>query len=114
MIIGDGACGKTSLLSVFTLGYFPTVSLTRINCANDLADSSLFSITYVAVDNPRLNSHTDPYSRFRLFSKTMSQIAVSMESRCSWRCGIQRARRTTNVYDPLHTRKHMSSSSASQ
>lgn len=27
MIIGDGACGKTSLLSVFTLGYFPTVSL---------------------------------------------------------------------------------------
>lgn len=27
MIIGDGACGKTSLLSVFTLGYFPTVRL---------------------------------------------------------------------------------------
>lgn len=27
VIIGDGACGKTSLLSVFTLGYFPTVSL---------------------------------------------------------------------------------------
>jgi Rho family protein len=26
VIIGDGACGKTSLLSVFTLGYFPTVS----------------------------------------------------------------------------------------
>lgn len=25
VIIGDGACGKTSLLSVFTLGYFPTV-----------------------------------------------------------------------------------------
>lgn len=24
MIIGDGACGKTSLLSVFTLGYFPS------------------------------------------------------------------------------------------
>ncbi|KAM5523601.1 GTP-binding protein rho2 [Fusarium oxysporum f. sp. phaseoli] len=31
VIIGDGACGKTSLLSVFTLGYFPThyVSLDR-------------------------------------------------------------------------------------
>ncbi len=27
VIIGDGACGKTSLLSVFTLGYFPTVRL---------------------------------------------------------------------------------------
>jgi hypothetical protein len=26
VIIGDGACGKTSLLSVFTLGFFPTVS----------------------------------------------------------------------------------------
>lgn len=25
VIIGDGACGKTSLLSVFTLGYFPTL-----------------------------------------------------------------------------------------
>ncbi|KAG0251177.1 Rho GTPase [Actinomortierella ambigua] len=23
VIVGDGACGKTSLLSVFTLGYFP-------------------------------------------------------------------------------------------
>lgn len=29
VIIGDGACGKTSLLSVFTLGYFPTVSPRR-------------------------------------------------------------------------------------
>ncbi|CAM1507465.1 Fc.00g071060.m01.CDS01 [Cosmosporella sp. VM-42] len=28
VIIGDGACGKTSLLSVFTLGYFPTRFLT--------------------------------------------------------------------------------------
>ncbi|KAL8898956.1 MAG: hypothetical protein Q9207_006446 [Kuettlingeria erythrocarpa] len=27
VIIGDGACGKTSLLSVFTLGYFPTVGM---------------------------------------------------------------------------------------
>ncbi|KAL8687569.1 MAG: hypothetical protein Q9218_006298 [Villophora microphyllina] len=27
VIIGDGACGKTSLLSVFTLGYFPTVGV---------------------------------------------------------------------------------------
>jgi GTPase SAR1 family protein len=25
VIVGDGACGKTSLLSVFTLGYFPKV-----------------------------------------------------------------------------------------
>lgn len=29
VIIGDGACGKTSLLSVFTLGYFPTVGSPR-------------------------------------------------------------------------------------
>lgn len=27
VIIGDGACGKTSLLSVFTLGYFPPVRI---------------------------------------------------------------------------------------
>ena len=31
VIIGDGACGKTSLLSVFTLGYFPTVSTPNRN-----------------------------------------------------------------------------------
>jgi hypothetical protein len=31
VIIGDGACGKTSLLSVFTLGYFPTVSYPSLN-----------------------------------------------------------------------------------
>ena len=30
VIIGDGACGKTSLLSVFTLGYFPTVCISSI------------------------------------------------------------------------------------
>ncbi|PGH23363.1 hypothetical protein AJ80_02616 [Polytolypa hystricis UAMH7299] len=29
VIIGDGACGKTSLLSVFTLGYFPTTTITN-------------------------------------------------------------------------------------
>jgi Rho family, other len=28
VIVGDGACGKTSLLSVFTLGYFPKVCYT--------------------------------------------------------------------------------------
>ncbi|GJC99420.1 GTP-binding protein rho2 [Colletotrichum higginsianum IMI 349063] len=31
VIIGDGACGKTSLLSVFTLGYFPTYSTQPVN-----------------------------------------------------------------------------------
>ena len=36
VIIGDGACGKTSLLSVFTLGYFPTVS----EMQNPLRESS--------------------------------------------------------------------------
>jgi Rho family protein len=25
VLLGDGACGKTSLLNVFTRGYFPTV-----------------------------------------------------------------------------------------
>lgn len=44
VIIGDGACGKTSLLSVFTLGYFPTVSYDihysmRINTNRFLSDS---------------------------------------------------------------------------
>jgi Rho family protein len=25
VVVGDGACGKTSLLNVFTRGYFPQV-----------------------------------------------------------------------------------------
>ena len=43
VIIGDGACGKTSLLSVFTLGYFPPVCshlyispTTAANIANNI------------------------------------------------------------------------------
>ncbi|CAZ82103.1 unnamed protein product [Tuber melanosporum] len=35
VIIGDGACGKTSLLSVFTLGYFPTVPTVFENYVTD-------------------------------------------------------------------------------
>ncbi|GJN72746.1 RAS-like GTPase, Rho2 subfamily [Purpureocillium lilacinum] len=35
VIIGDGACGKTSLLSVFTLGYFPTATLLFENYVTD-------------------------------------------------------------------------------
>ncbi|MCJ1307475.1 Rho GTPase [Agyrium rufum] len=30
VIIGDGACGKTSLLSVFTLGFFPTTYIPTV------------------------------------------------------------------------------------
>lgn len=40
VIIGDGACGKTSLLSVFTLGYFPTVSLTFVSPDFQIANKS--------------------------------------------------------------------------
>jgi hypothetical protein len=36
VIIGDGACGKTSLLSVFTLGYFPTVSRASLRAGSGL------------------------------------------------------------------------------
>ncbi|CAG8522067.1 6260_t:CDS:2, partial [Diversispora eburnea] len=36
VIVGDGACGKTSLLSVFTLGYFPTVPTVFDNRVADL------------------------------------------------------------------------------
>ncbi|CAG8506970.1 5352_t:CDS:2, partial [Dentiscutata heterogama] len=36
VIVGDGACGKTSLLSVFTLGYFPKVPTVFDNRVTDL------------------------------------------------------------------------------
>lgn len=38
VIIGDGACGKTSLLSVFTLGYFPTVLHPHLHPVSNTAD----------------------------------------------------------------------------
>jgi GTPase SAR1 family protein len=49
VIIGDGACGKTSLLSVFTLGYFPTVSqyLRHTSSADKLTQVLCDSITFV-------------------------------------------------------------------
>lgn len=43
VIIGDGACGKTSLLSVFTLGYFPTVSVSNLS---DLYQTTMANICY--------------------------------------------------------------------
>ncbi|OJD37435.1 rho3 protein [Diplodia corticola] len=38
VLLGDGACGKTSLLNVFTRGYFPTVypPTKRTNCLREL------------------------------------------------------------------------------
>ncbi|RIA80361.1 P-loop containing nucleoside triphosphate hydrolase protein [Glomus cerebriforme] len=36
VIVGDGACGKTSLLSVFTLGYFPKEPTVFENHVTDL------------------------------------------------------------------------------
>ncbi|TVY54658.1 GTP-binding protein rho2 [Lachnellula cervina] len=45
VIIGDGACGKTSLLSVFTLGYFPTVSQT-LSDARKILLTALFTALY--------------------------------------------------------------------
>lgn len=45
VIIGDGACGKTSLLSVFTLGYFPTVS--NSVCRKYASTDTICSTTYV-------------------------------------------------------------------
>jgi GTPase SAR1 family protein len=54
VIIGDGACGKTSLLSVFTLGYFPTVSCNLKEALDGSIANSYFprSITLVG-DHPR-------------------------------------------------------------
>lgn len=46
VIIGDGACGKTSLLSVFTLGYFPTVRLTNTHHPVYNAILTCLSATY--------------------------------------------------------------------
>ncbi|CAG8673543.1 11223_t:CDS:2, partial [Paraglomus brasilianum] len=36
VIVGDGACGKTSLLNVFTLGYFPKVPTVFDNLVTDI------------------------------------------------------------------------------
>lgn len=48
VIIGDGACGKTSLLSVFTLGYFPTVRIYPVchTCMHAYIHISVYSSSF--------------------------------------------------------------------
>lgn len=81
VIIGDGACGKTSLLSVFTLGYFPTVGS---------------STTALRVDNivaHGLNRDMSPPS-----SRTTLRTVASTANQSNWLYGIRQAKKTTNDY----------------
>jgi Rho family protein len=59
VIIGDGACGKTSLLSVFTLGYFPTVSLVLVPAIGHTAN--LAPSTMSVVEQPVYSSFPSCY-----------------------------------------------------
>lgn len=81
MIIGDGACGKTSLLSVFTLGYFPTVSVTVTVIVSSLFGSAnMFAALRESSRECRAHLYcrmrrSDTPCRSPLSSKTMSPIA---------------------------------------
>ena len=63
MIIGDGACGKTSLLSVFTLGYFPTVSSQQLLEMELMADLLFYRSIMLVLAMPSPRNHM---SDFRL------------------------------------------------
>lgn len=82
VIIGDGACGKTSLLSVFTLGYFPTVS-SPSNCSYiDLPADILFlalreSHSMSRTLNIQLMSSAGPHSIRKLCHGLQSGWKVS-------------------------------------
>lgn len=91
VIVGDGACGKTSLLSVFTLGYFPKVhsppfstlilmTRTTYDCvcvSFKLTGSNRLCLTitfqYVELTDERCNSQ---YGTRRIFPHTCSTLRM--------------------------------------
>jgi GTPase SAR1 family protein len=76
VIVGDGACGKTCLLIVFSKDQFPDVYVPTV-FENYVAD--------IEVDGKQVC--------FLLFVITNASFCC----RWSWRCGTQPARRTTTV-----------------
>jgi GTPase SAR1 family protein len=100
VIIGDGACGKTSLLSVFTLGYFPTVS----QSTRPLPKPLLTAPTALCESDLATRIYTPPPAlttifRYRLSSRIMLQTVGWMGKACSWHSGILRDRKITKDYD---------------
>ena len=100
MIIGDGACGKTSLLSVFTLGYFPTVS----QSTRPLPEALLTAHAALCESDIATKASTAPPAltaifRYRLSSRIMLQIVGWTGKACNWHYGIQLDKKITKDYD---------------
>lgn len=110
VIIGDGACGKTSLLSVFTLGYFPTVS-TVDNPHNEMmTDQALFNRSIMSVHrHPPRNSMSDfMFARYQQCLKTTWQIVELTAAQSNWHCGTRQDKKIMSAWGHWHTRKPMS------
>lgn len=87
VIVGDGACGKTCLLIVFSKDQFPDVYVPTV-FENYVAD--------IEVDG-----------------KSVSTLLLRDGiRRWSWRCGTRRARRITIVFDHFRIQTRTWSSSA--
>ncbi|KAK1848144.1 GTP-binding protein RHO3 (Ras family protein) [Colletotrichum chrysophilum] len=100
VLLGDGACGKTSLLNVFTRGYFPTVYEPTVfeNYVHGMRQTplpSLRSIDFTCASLPP-NASTFLSRPNRLLTQ-LPQTSSSTTSTSSCPSGILPVRRSSTV-----------------
>ena len=93
VIVGDGACGKTCLLIVFSKDQFPEVYVPTV-FENYVAD--------IEVDGKQVRKIEIFLLKF-LFLNEFKTNAFSSPTRSNWRYGIPLAKRTTIVFAPSRT-----------
>lgn len=109
VIVGDGACGKTCLLIVFSKDQFPEVYVPTV-FENYVADIEVDG-KQVILDRLKLThyQHLEPLIKTKILN---SNSSISC-NRWSWRCGTQRVKKTMTDCAPSHIQIQMSFSCAS-
>lgn len=98
VIVGDGACGKTSLLSVFTLGYFPKVTFSGFR-SNTITIFGVLFAGFAALWKPILGRNTNGCGREK--SAPLSEIGSNGHTPPSTHSHIYLLRNLYGVFD-LH------------
>ena len=109
VVVGDGACGKTSLLTVFGTNDFPDVYSPTVfeNYVADVIHKGQ-EVSFHTTRDPRTTSVRQqcpetlkplkPFSNFKSYGRIF---------RSSWRCGIPLVRKITTDFDHYHIQIQM-------